>query len=325
MRRLTRSDYIFSGIKTFHELNEAFPSLLDENGNRKPFEQFLNDVRKIDETYNEHYLRAEYNFVQQSANMAAKWEDFHEETDHEEAMSLGEEALQEDKKGLFRFNSGKEGKTMPDYNPYTIKRCRDCDVAKGDVTLALVPENELCEACKMLHVCERDRDGVISKHRERYLELKDDVNYTDVRFDERGGGLTATHVRHNFDPRKGQYEKSAQTAGYKGGHSVILEEERHDILNHRNTEGTWDDELFEVAGAETATSANIRNALKHCASKPNCKVAVLVFPKERFSAKAFKDGLRRYYGLKDTPQYKKFHLIYCVQDDEIILTKKPSD
>ena len=24
-RRLTRSDYIFSGMKTFHELNEAFP------------------------------------------------------------------------------------------------------------------------------------------------------------------------------------------------------------------------------------------------------------------------------------------------------------
>lgn len=214
---MTRSDYIFSGIKTFHELNEAFPSLLDENGKRKPFEQFLNDVRKIDETYNEHYLRAEYNFVQQSANMAAKWEDFqkdgdryllqyrtagddrvhpahailngitlpmsdsfwdehypplswgcrctvvqvlrsrHEETDHEEAMSLGEEALQEDKKGVFRFNSGKEGKTMPDYNPYTIKRCRDCDVAKGDVTLVFVPENQLCESCRLTRICERNR------------------------------------------------------------------------------------------------------------------------------------------------------------------------
>lgn len=212
-RRLTRSDYIFSGIKAFHELNEAFPSLLDKNGNRKSFEQFLNDVRKIDATYNEHYLRAEYNFVQQSANMAAKWEDFqkdgdryllqyrtagddrvrpahaalegvtlppsdtfwseyyppngwgcrcsvvqvlrsrHEETDHEAAMSLGEEALQEDKKGVFRFNSGKEGKTVPDYNPYTIKRCRDCDVAKGDMKLAFVPENELCEACRLIRKC----------------------------------------------------------------------------------------------------------------------------------------------------------------------------
>lgn len=75
-KRLQRSDYIFSGMKTFHELNEAFPSLLDENGNRKPFEQFLNDVQKIDKTYNANYLRAEYNFVQASAQMAAKWENF---------------------------------------------------------------------------------------------------------------------------------------------------------------------------------------------------------------------------------------------------------
>lgn len=39
-KRLQRSDYIFSGMKTFHELNEAFPSLLDENGERKTFEAF---------------------------------------------------------------------------------------------------------------------------------------------------------------------------------------------------------------------------------------------------------------------------------------------
>ena len=80
-RRLTRSDYIFSGMKTFHELNQAFPSLLDENGNRKTFEQFLKDVQKIDTTYNRDYLRAEYNFVQSSATMAAKWEGFMQDGD----------------------------------------------------------------------------------------------------------------------------------------------------------------------------------------------------------------------------------------------------
>lgn len=213
-QRLTRSNYIFSGLKTFHELNEAFPSLLDENGNKKTFERFLNDVRKIDETYNANYLRAEYNFVQASAEMAAKWEGFmedgdryylqyrtqhddkvrpehasldrvtlppsdsfwesyyppngwncrctvvqvlkrkYEPTPHDEAMSLGEEALQTDKKGIFRFNSGKEQKTFPDYNPYTIKRCRDCDVAKGKLNLGFVPENELCAACKLVHKCQ---------------------------------------------------------------------------------------------------------------------------------------------------------------------------
>lgn len=237
-QRLTRSNYIFSGLKTFHELNEAFPSLLDENGNKKTFERFLNDVRKIDETYNANYLRAEYNFVQASAEMAAKWEGFmedgdhyylqyrtqhddkvrpehasldrvtlppsdsfwesyyppngwncrctvvqvlkrkYEPTPHDEAMSLGEDALQTDKKGIFRFNSGKEQKTVPDYNPYTIKRCRDCDIAKGKLDLDRKPvaDNELCAACRLVHKCANaytdsgktnlsveDRDAILAK------------------------------------------------------------------------------------------------------------------------------------------------------------------
>lgn len=213
--RLTRSNYIFSGIKTFHELNEAFPSLLDENGDRKPFERFLNDVRKIDETYNSNYLRAEYNFVQASAEMAAKWEQYsedgdryllqyrtahddkvrpehaaldritlpmsdpfwesyypplswncrcsvvqvrrgkYEETPHNEAMSRGEEAFANNEKlNMFRFNSGIQGKTMPDYNPYTIKRCNDCDVAKGKLGLVNeIVDNQLCAACRLNHQC----------------------------------------------------------------------------------------------------------------------------------------------------------------------------
>lgn len=80
-RRLQRSDYIFSGIKTFHELNEAFPLIHDSNGIPKPFEQFLKEVRAIDRTYNRTYLQAEYNFVVSSSTMAAKWEEFQKDGD----------------------------------------------------------------------------------------------------------------------------------------------------------------------------------------------------------------------------------------------------
>ena len=217
--RLTRSNYIFSGIKTFHELNEAFPSMLDENGYKKPFERFLNDVQKINDTYNANYLHAEYNFVQASATMAAKWEQFSEDgdrynlqyrtakddkvrpehaaldgvtlpmsdsfwetyyppngwncrctvvqvrkqkypaTEHAEAMSRGEEAMNGERYNIFRFNSGKQGKTMPDYNPYTIKRCNDCDVAKGGNTkLGFVPDYQLCQGCIMIRKCSEDRN-----------------------------------------------------------------------------------------------------------------------------------------------------------------------
>ena len=215
-RRLHRSDWIFSGMKTFHELNEAFPSMLDSNGNRKPFEQFLNDVRSIDNTYNRNYLRAEYNFISASAEMASKWEEFARDgdrynlqyrtqkdgkvrpehaaldgvtlppsdsfwadfyppngwncrcnvvqvrkskypaTSHDEAMALGDTALQKDSKGMFRFNPGQEQSTVPAYNPYTISRCRNCDIAKGKSTLArdVPPENQVCAACRWVHKCE---------------------------------------------------------------------------------------------------------------------------------------------------------------------------
>ena len=219
-RRLTRSNYIFSGMKTFHELNEAFPSIVDENGERKSFERFLNDVRRIDKTYNSNYLRAEYNFVVSSATMAAKWEEFMEDgdrynlqyrtakddkgrpehaaldgvtlppsdsfwaeyyppngwncrctvvqvrkskypqTSHDDAMALGEEALQRDTKGIFHFNPGQEQKTFPDYNPYTIRRCNDCEVAKGKATLSrvFIPDFELCRGCEMIHECYQKRE-----------------------------------------------------------------------------------------------------------------------------------------------------------------------
>ena len=211
-RRLSRSNYIFSGMKTFHELHEAFPSMFDENGNRKSFERFLKDVRSIDQTYNVNYLRAEYNFVNASARAAAKWESFAEDGDrynlqyrtqsddkvrpehaalnrvtlppsdpfweefyppngwncrcsvvqvlksrypttpHDEAMGLGEMALQRDTKGIFRFNPGKQEKAIPDYNPYTIRRCRDCDIAQGNAgkLAAFIPDNELCQACRIV-------------------------------------------------------------------------------------------------------------------------------------------------------------------------------
>lgn len=216
--RLERSNYIFSGMKTFHELNEAFPSLLNPDGTRKPFEEFLNDVQKIDRTYNHNYLRAEYNFAQAAGSMAAKWERFQQDGDrynlqyrtanddhvreehaalhgvtlppsdsfwaeyyppngwncrctvvqvrkskypvtpHDEAMALGEAATGKDPKGIFHFNPGIEQKAFPDYNPYTIKRCRDCDLAKGKGAdgspvgnkLVFVPENELCAACRIV-------------------------------------------------------------------------------------------------------------------------------------------------------------------------------
>lgn len=75
-RKLTHSNHVFSGMKTVIELGAAWPSIIDENGNQRTFEQFLSAVQTVDNTYNKNYLRAEYNFAKASAEMASKWEKF---------------------------------------------------------------------------------------------------------------------------------------------------------------------------------------------------------------------------------------------------------
>ena len=86
-------------------------------------------------------------------------------TEHAEAMSRGEEAMNGERYNIFRFNSGKQGKTMPDYNPYTIRRCNDCDVAKGGgVKLgAFIPDYQLCRGCVKIRECYENREKANSK------------------------------------------------------------------------------------------------------------------------------------------------------------------
>ncbi len=293
--RLSQSNYVFSGIKTFHELNEAFPSLVDAGGERKPFERFLNDVRKVDETYNRNYLRAEYNFVAASSLMAARWEQFVDDgddynlqyrtaaddlvrpehaalhgvtlppsdpfwqvyyppngwncrctvvqvrkdkypaTDRDDAIRRGEQALSGDKKGMFRFNPGIQAKSVPDYNPYTISRCRDCDIASK--LASGIFESDLCQACQLVRQCMAGKTRAseqqrIERNRKEYDRLSHDKRYKDVQFSSQTGGLMATHIGHNSAPSATvgtngwTLEVKLVSKLYDCGHSVILCDEQ---------------------------------------------------------------------------------------------------
>ena len=239
--------------------------MIDKNGNKKPFEQFLNEVQNINQTYNVNYLHAEYNFVQASATMAAKWEKFEEDGDryllqyrtqkddkvrpehaaldgvtlpmsdpfwesyyppngwncrcnvvqvlrakykqtpHDEAMSRGDIALQQDKKGIFKFNPGKQGKTVPDYNPYTITKCRNCTIAKDDnVKLdAFVPNFQLCRGCIMIRDCYVNREKANAEHNitKRTKEQKHEIymrqiedQFKDVVYKDKTNHVVQRHI-----------------------------------------------------------------------------------------------------------------------------------
>lgn len=150
-----------------------------------------------------------------------------------------------------------------------------------------------------------------------YARYKNNPAYKDVDINVTSWGVKATHIGHNFDKHTGWYEMSVQKVGYNKGYRVILEDEPQDVYKKKSCDGFWDGEKFEVAGAETATPNNIRNALKHCASKPDCEVAILFFPKY-YSDALFEDGIGKYMGLKRTSQYRKFKLIVCIHDGKIV-------
>lgn len=75
-KHLRDNIYVFSGCKTYAELQELSDLLVDDEGNIKGFSKFFKDTREIHNTYNRNYLESEYLFATQSARMAGKWADY---------------------------------------------------------------------------------------------------------------------------------------------------------------------------------------------------------------------------------------------------------
>lgn len=214
-------------------------------------------------------------------------------------------------------NNPKDGQLFSNKHPYFPENCNACPFyrrgkgVKNWVKGLLENRKKDCSKCP--HI---DFEVAKTKHKENYeeyLKYLQNPDYKDVEFDTKTGGVQATHKEHRLDRNKGSYEKGAQFAGYKEGHIVVLEKEDHTILGKKNTDGYWDKQKFEIAGAETATPQNIRNALKHCAKKPDTEVAVIYFPNNNFDEDTFYQALGMYTGLhKDPKQYKEFNVIYCI-------------
>lgn len=151
-----------------------------------------------------------------------------------------------------------------------------------------------------------------------YAHYKTSEDYINAIFNYKNGGLKATHKNHSFDPKKGWYETAVQQAGFNAGNSVILEEETHIDYKKRNTDGLWNGKKFEIAGAENGTARNIRNAIKHCASKHNTKIAVIYLPNTTIKLSEIDQGIALYSGLKGTKQWMKFDEIIVIDTNKKI-------
>lgn len=79
--QLQTNMYHFSGAKNWQQIQEMTLLLTDKEGSTLPFDKYLQAVKTIDKTYNETYLKAEYENAVTSAQMASKWQKFKDEAE----------------------------------------------------------------------------------------------------------------------------------------------------------------------------------------------------------------------------------------------------
>ena len=228
---LENNAFIFSAFKTYHSLAEVGLSLLAPDGSIKPFKRFLEDVRKIDSTYNANYLRAEYQHAIGSAIMASRWQQMEKDGDRYDLQyrTAGDELVRESHRLL-------NGITLPPSDPFWDKylppngwgcRCTAVQVRKGkypqsDPDIAMRNGDNCTEANKQkifrfnpgktlklfppqhpYFKAPAEAKKVVeeashSEHnRQQYESLKNNKDYTDVQYDEKSGGVRAMHVGHN--------------------------------------------------------------------------------------------------------------------------------
>lgn len=78
---LRHNNAVFAAFKVHRMQNDMAAMLRDENGDLKPFEQWVKDVRPIASHQCERWLRTEYDTAVTRAHQAADWQQFEREKD----------------------------------------------------------------------------------------------------------------------------------------------------------------------------------------------------------------------------------------------------
>lgn len=81
LTELRTNVYMFSAAKTYQQVKEMTEKLIGEDGKITPFSEFKQAATEIFETYNEDYLKAEYDTAITGAQEAVKWQEIEKNKD----------------------------------------------------------------------------------------------------------------------------------------------------------------------------------------------------------------------------------------------------
>ena len=127
---LKRNIYAFSGAKSYAVLKQLNDLLVDQDGKLRPYNEFQQMARKVNENFNKNYLQAEYQTARTAAQMAEKWERLQETKDlfpNLKFRTVGDDRVRDDHEKLNGIIKPIDDAFWDRYYPPLDWRCR-CDV-----------------------------------------------------------------------------------------------------------------------------------------------------------------------------------------------------
>ncbi|GHT69195.1 hypothetical protein FACS189452_09770 [Bacteroidia bacterium] len=160
---------------------------------------------------------------------------------------------------------------------------------------------------------------IIANKRE-YERLRADANYTNVKFNDKTGGLLAIHKDHCFDPTigrfeipRGDYERIASEVLFNYGHSIILNSEKL-ARGLSAPEGKLDGKFFDIKGVEGIGKRNLIDKISN-ASKQGAETVVFYYPDiSIFDRQNIRNAYNGYLKLSKN---EKIQIVYYIVDKKL--------
>lgn len=194
---------------------------------------------------------------------------------------------------MFRINFGKQSLAFPPSHPY-FKR---------------LPEDQQ----HLLKEKSRQEIRRILSNAEQYKKLKQDNNYTDVKFNWTTGGLKATHKDRDLKNLKDSFEDKIINNLFYHGNKIILFSEKSFINGEKKIDGLLNNKTMEMTTRHNGDYKKVKDALNHCAKK-KVQIAVINFP-NGITDDELKKGLDEYY--KHNQGVVSFKEIYIIDKNRI--------
>lgn len=327
---LKQNMWDFSVAKNYNDVVAVNNLLLKEDGSLRPWNDFKHEAQKV-VGRSIRYLKTEHNTVVAGAQMSGKWREIQRDKHlfpFVQFKVIVDGHTSDICKPLHDVIVSVDDPMLKYYFPPNHFNCRTTVIRLRRATptakydLPKIPEAfknnpavsgkiftnkhryflNAPEEVRLLGKALKEQTEVIEKRLVEFERLLANKDYLDVAFDEKTGGLKATHRLHNFDKVTGKYEKEAQNILFGQGHSIILEKELADkgeriIDGVKHIDGTLDSIPMDISTIKGMGNDTIKRALKHSIEK-KAAIAILYYTENTFSLEKLHAGIRKFNGLK---------------------------